>query len=133
MKLIEEWYERTALKRVETVLDDVSMATAAVARLDGRRRSLLSLVDEAEPRVLLIGGGADGWYVAQLLVNIDQDCSRLVRAVSEPGERRRLVVGGQASWFRADECCTRAEIQSAVEAFIERRHLNENLRWEKVG
>jgi hypothetical protein len=131
IKLLEERYEQSVLKRDETQSVTTSLVAAAIDRLDGKRCSMLSLTDDSTKRVLIIGGGADGVYVAVILIDTDKAFFRLVRSTAISKEKQKLVVGGQAGLYRADECVNREEVGNAAKAFMDDTELSGPLTWEK--
>ena len=129
--LVEEWYEGPVLTRSQVDAPTLQIIASAVDRLNEKRRSLLSLVDDSDPqRMLFIGGGANNVYVAQLCAGIDKSHHRLMRTCGVDQARQELTVGGQAALYSVAQCCARGEIHKAIRWFLNDAQMGDGLQWE---
>ena len=100
----------------------------AIAALDGRRRTMVSISDsEGGDQYMLVAGQWDGRF----LVNTTKDNFDFFSLVDadQPGEQLTLYVGGQDGDYDAQKCVPRAWAEEAARHFYETGDMEPGLNW----
>lgn len=108
---------------------DADTARAALRSLDGAQISQL-VADDEQGHVLLIGGGNEGRFVVNYLVNDDEHGFHVVNPDGTP-EDVAVVTGGQLGSFRSDMVVGGRLAVDALVHFIATGQRCGTLTWEQ--
>lgn len=108
---------------------DADKARAALRSLDGAGISQLA-ADDGRGQVLLIGGGNEGRFVVDCLVNVDEHGYHLVDPDGTP-EELPVVTGGQLASFPGDRVVSEALAAEALVHFVATGRRAESLIWRQ--
>jgi len=100
-----------------------------IERLNGKDRNLI--VFDRNDRSLTIGGGANGQYVGNMAIGIDEAFYNLIDPAKPADGIIKLVVGGQSSAYPAREVVDKPTVIAAALYFAEHGDRSPDLIWEE--